>query len=201
MSAAKTPTSTPDLPAHHRTRRATPDIARVWHDRVMSDQAPTPEVPEIVDPPTDAAPEPEEATVSDPAKLIRLGTMIQTLMAEVRGADTDEESRKLLARIHNETVEELGTVLSADLMDELSEFTACCDDDGIPTEAEIRVAQAQLVGWMQGLLQGLQASMAQQQAAAAMQLQRLQQARPQPGQAPPQQPRGPQLPQQAGTYL
>ncbi|MEO0493696.1 MAG: proteasome activator [Actinomycetota bacterium] len=163
----------------------------------MSDEAPTPETPEIIDPtpPT----EPEQATVSDPAKLIRLGTMVQTLMAEVRQADTDEESRRMLARIHRETVEELGTVLSADLMDELSEFTACCDDQGIPTEAEIRVAQAQLVGWMQGLLQGLQASMAQQQAAAAMQLQRLQQGRPQPGAA--QAPRGPGLPEQTGTYL
>ncbi len=167
----------------------------------MSDEAPTPEVPEIIDPPAaDGSQEPEQATVSDPAKLIRLGTMIQTLMAEVREATTDEESRKMLARIHRETVEELGTVLSSDLMDELTEFTACCDEDGIPTEAEIRVAQAQLVGWMQGLLQGLQASMAQQQAAAAMQLQRIQQARQQPGAMGPQG-RDPRLPEQTGTYL
>lgn len=157
----------------------------------MSDAAPPPETPEIV--------EPEQATVSDPAKLIRLGTMVQTLMAEVRQADTDEASRHLLARIHRETVEELSAILSPDLMDELSEFTACCDDEGIPTEAEIRVAQAQLVGWMQGLLQGLQASMAQQQAAAAQQLLRLQRARPQPG--APQPPRGSPLPDQTGTYL
>jgi hypothetical protein len=157
----------------------------------MSDAAPPPETPEIV--------EPEQATVSDPAKLIRLGTMVQTLMAEVRQADTDEASRHLLARIHRETVEELSAILSPDLMDELSEFTACCDDEGIPTEAEIRVAQAQLVGWMQGLLQGLQASMAQQQAAAAQQLLRLQRARPQTG--APQAPRGSPLPDQTGTYL
>jgi hypothetical protein len=157
----------------------------------MNDAAPPPETPEIV--------EPEQATVSDPAKLIRLGTMVQTLMAEVRQADTDEASRHLLARIHRETVEELSAILSPDLMDELSEFTACCDDEGIPTEAEIRVAQAQLVGWMQGLLQGLQASMAQQQAAAAQQLLRLQRARPQPG--APQVPRGSPLPDQTGTYL
>ena len=134
-----------------------------------------------------------QPAISDPAKLIRLGTMVQTLMAEVRQADTDEKSRRLLARIHEETMEELATVLSDDLMDELTEFTDCCDDDGVPSEAEIRIAQAQLVGWLQGLLQGLQASMAQQQAAAAMQLQQLQQAKP----APP----GRQLPQQAGTYL
>ena len=157
----------------------------------MSDAAPPPETPEIV--------EPEQATVSDPAKLIRLGTMVQTLMAEVRQADTDEASRHLLARIHRETVEELSAILSPDLMNELSEFTACCDDEGTPTEAEIRVAQAQLVGWMQGLLQGLQASMTQQEAAAAQQLLRLQRARPQPG--VPQATRGSPLPDQTGTYL
>ena len=151
--------------------------------------SPHPDQPE---PSTDSAPEP---SVSDPAKLIRLGTMIQTLMAEVRGADTDEESRRMLARIHNETMEELETVLSADLMDELTEFAACCDDHGVPSEAEIRVAQAQLVGWLQGLLQGLQASMAQQHAVAAMQLQQLQDNR---GSQPPSRPG---LPQQTGTYL
>ena len=177
-----------------------PFSSLLWHDQVMSDQVSASEVSEIIDPPaTDAAGEPPQATVSDPAKLIRLGTMVQTLMAEVRDASTDEESRQMLARIHRETVEELGTVLSADLMDELTEFTACCDEDGVPTEAELRVAQAQLVGWMQGLLQGLQASMAQQHAAAAMQLQRLQQARQPSG--PVARPRGPGLPEQTGTYL
>jgi hypothetical protein len=122
---------------------------------------------------TDESPAEPQPMISDPAKLIRLGTMLQTLMAEVRGADTDEPSRRLLARIHAETMEELGTILSPDLMAELSEFTKSCDDDGVPTEAEIRVAQAQLVGWLQGLLQGLQASMAAQQAAAAQHLRQL----------------------------
>ncbi|MFT5202340.1 MAG: hypothetical protein ACI9C1_001728 [Candidatus Aldehydirespiratoraceae bacterium] len=147
---------------------------------------------------TDApAPEPD---VTDPAKLIRLGTMLQTLMVEVRTAETDEESRRLLARIHNETMEELSTVISSDLMAELSEFTDCCDDDGVPTEAEIRVAQAQLVGWLQGLLQGLQASMAQQQAAAAHQLQQLSAGRGVPGSSPGERKQAP-LPNQSGTYL
>ena len=80
----------------------------------MSDAAPPPETPEIV--------EPEQATVSDPAKLIRLGTMVHTLMAEVRQGDTDEASRHLLARIHRETVEERSAILSPDLMDELWSF-------------------------------------------------------------------------------
>ena len=146
------------------------------------------------------APTTPEPAVSDPAKLIRLGTMLQTLMVEVRGAETDEESRRLLARIHNETTEELGTILSSDLMDELLEFTGCCDDEGVPTEAEIRVAQAQLVGWLQGLLQGLQASMAAQQAIAAQQLQQLAKGGAAPGPGGPAPKRAP-LPGQTGTYL
>jgi hypothetical protein len=133
--------------------------------------------------------------VSDPAKLIRLGTMLQTLLAEVRTADTDVESRRLLARIHRETMDELGTVLSPELMEELSEFAACCDSDGVPTEAEIRVAQAQLVGWLQGLLQGMQASMIAQQAVAARQLRQL--GAGGPGGATPSRP----MPEQTGTYL
>ena len=147
-------------------------------------------------------PDTAEPMVSDPAKLIRLGTMVQTLMNEIREVPTDEGGRKLLARIHVETMEELGTVLNDELMDELTEFSACCDSDGIPTESEIRVAQAQLVGWLQGLLQGLQASMVAQQAAAARQLQQLQAGRG-PGRAmtPPGQPGAPQLPDMPGTYL
>jgi hypothetical protein len=154
----------------------------------MSDAEPSPPADE-----TDSG----QAMISDPAKLIRLGTMLQTLMAEVREADTDEDSRRLLARIHTETMEELGTVLSDDLMSELSEFTSCCDDEGVPTEAEIRVAQAQLVGWLQGLLQGLQASMAAQQANAAQQLRQLATSRGGPAPSRP----GSGLPDQTGTYL
>jgi hypothetical protein len=154
------------------------------------------------EPEAEPEPEPEpEPMVTDPAKLIRLGTMLQTLMAEVRGADTDEQSRRLLARIHAETMEELGTVLSTDLMAELSEFASCCDDDGVPTAAEIRVAQAQLVGWLQGLLQGLQASMAAQQAAAAQHLRQLGAGRG-PGPGPGMTPVGPPgHPDQGGPYL
>ncbi len=119
---------------------------------------------------TTPAPAAAPNSISDPAKLIRLGTMAQTLMAEVREMPDDEEGRLALARIHRETREELETVLSPDLIEELQEFTACCDDDGVPSAGELRVAQAQLVGWLQGLMQGLQASFAAQQAMAAQQL-------------------------------
>jgi len=157
----------------------------------MSDSAPD------VDPDTTDSSDPQPS-VTDAAKLIRLGTMVQALMDEVRSADTDEQSRMMLARIHNETVEELGKVLSPDLMDELTEFAACCDEQGVPTEAEIRVAQAQLVGWMQGLLQGLQASMVAQQAAAAGQLRELQAVRGAPRM---EDDKTNSLPHQSGTYL
>ncbi len=143
-------------------------------------------------PPSDTEPVP---SVSDPAKLIRLGTMVQALMTEVRSAETDENGRRMLARIHAETMEELGTVLSPDLLAELTEFTDCCGDDGVPTESELRVAQAQLVGWLQGLLQGMQASAMAQQAAAANQMAELQRA----GQGSGHAARG--LPDQTGTYL
>ena len=166
----------------------------------MSD-TPSPDpaaAPPVLLPSDDATAKEDAPAVSDPAKLIRLGTMVQALLAEDRDADTDEESRRLLARIHNETMQELGTVLSTELMDELSEFAACCDSDGVPTEAEIRVAQAQLVGWLQGLLQGLQASMIAQQAMASRQLQQL--GAGGPGR-PPSGPTRQGMPGQTGTYL
>ncbi|MCH7788768.1 MAG: DUF2587 domain-containing protein [Acidobacteria bacterium] len=117
------------------------------------------------------APVPTNA-VSDPAKLIRIGSMVQALTVEVRSASPDEAGRSLLARIHNETMSELAEVLSPDLMDELAEFQSCCESDP-PTESEIRIAQAQLVGWLQGLLQGFQASAVAQQAQAMQQLQQM----------------------------
>jgi hypothetical protein len=145
------------------------------------------------DPPAES---PEPPSVSDPAKLIRLGTMVQALMAEVRSAETDEDGRRMLARIHTETMQELASVLSPDLMDELTEFSACCGDDGVPTESELRIAQAQLVGWLQGLLQGMQASAMAQQASATRHMAELQPAGP--GTQPSG---GAGLPQQAGNYL
>ena len=148
-----------------------------------------------------AVPDTAEPMVSDPAKLIRLGTMVQTLMNEIREVPTDEAGRKLLARIHTETMAELGTVLNDDLMDELTEFADCCDSDGVPSESEIRVAQAQLVGWLQGLLQGLQASMVAQQAAAARQLHELQAVRGPGAKAAADQSGAPAIPDDTGTYL
>jgi hypothetical protein len=112
-----------------------------------------------------AQPQPD---VTDPAKLIRLGTMLQTMLTELSDTEHDDAGVQRLAQIHSETIEELGKILSEDLHEELLEFNDCCGSD-TPTESEMRVAHAQLVGWIQGLLRGMQATataqaqMAQQQ--------------------------------------
>jgi len=131
-----------------------------------------------------------EPDVTDPAKLIRLGTMLQTVLTELQGAGgvTDDGGLQRLAQIHAETVDELSGILSEDLRNELMEFNDCCGVEE-PSAGELRIAHAQLVGWIQGLLRGMQATataqaqMAQQQM-LMMQAQAQQQAIQQ-GQAPP----------------
>ncbi len=150
------------------------------HSPGMSDMTPetaedSPPVPAA--PPGQAAPE-KVNSITDAAKLIRLGTMTQSLMTEAREAPLDAAGRALLAKIHGETMEALEDTMSDDLLDELREFQICLDcekDDELPSEGELRVAQAQLVGWLQGLHQGFQAMAMAQQAAALQQLQQLQQ--------------------------
>ncbi len=123
--------------------------------------------------------EPGQTTaITDAAKLIRLGTMTQSLMTEAREAPLDAAGRSMLAKIHRDTMEALEDTMSDDLLDELREFQICIDceeHDEVPSEGELRVAQAQLVGWLQGLHQGFQAMAMAQQAAALQQLQALQQ--------------------------
>lgn len=134
----------------------------------------------------------EVSAITDAAKLIRLGTMTQSLMTEAREAPLDDAGRALLAKIHAETVEALEDTMSDDLLDELREFQICIDcGDTPPSESELRIAQAQLVGWLQGLHQGFQAMAMAQQAAAMQQLQQLQARAGGPGGQP-------QLPPAAG---
>ena len=140
----------------------------------MSDTPPEAQPPEAA--PVPAEPE-QVAAITDAGKLIRLGTMTQSLMTEARQAPLDAEGRSMLAKIHRDTMEALEDTMSEDLLDELQEFQLRIDgdDDDVPTEGELRVAQAQLVGWLQGLHQGFQAMAMAQQAAALQQLQQLQQ--------------------------
>ena len=153
----------------------------------MSDMTPEP-TPDPASPAPEAAvPAAPEQTnaITDAAKLIRLGTMTQSLMTEAREAPLDAAGRSMLAKIHQDTMEALEDTMSDDLLDELREFQICVDcaeDDEVPSEGELRIAQAQLVGWLQGLHQGFQAMAMAQQAAAIQQLQQLQQGAAQGGQ-------------------
>ncbi len=131
----------------------------------------------------------ETDEVSSPAKVLRIGSMIKALLDEVKAASLDEKSRSRLAEIYETSVRELSEVLSPDLASELKGFSLPFRDGEIPTDAELRIAQAQLVGWLEGLFHGIQATLFAQQMSARSQLEEMRQ-------------RGlPQPPQQTGNYL
>ena len=125
----------------------------------------------------------EEGTVSEPAKVMRIGSMIKQLLEEVRQAPIDERSRSRLREIYEISVRELATSLSPDLRTELESLALPFADGEVPSESELRIAQAQLVGWLEGLFHGIQATLFAQQMAAQAQLQQMRQL-------PPGDPRG-----------
>ena len=145
----------------------------------MSDAASTPvERGELVlpddDPSADGAdrdPRGEEF-IEQPAKVMRVGTMMKSLLDEVRSATLDDASRDRLRDIYETSVSELGSALSPDLRAELGRLALPFSDDPAdpPSAAELRIAQAQLVGWLEGLIQGIQATLFAQQMAAQQQL-------------------------------
>jgi hypothetical protein len=110
--------------------------------------------------------------VDSPAKVMRVGSMIKQLLDEVRNAPLDDSARARMKDIYESSVQELGSALSPDLRDELASFTLPFDQE-TPSDAELRVAQAQLVGWLEGLFHGIQATLFAQQAAAQRQLQQV----------------------------
>tara|TARA_B100000686_G_C16717259_1_gene932817 strand:- start:999 stop:1517 length:519 start_codon:yes stop_codon:yes gene_type:complete len=116
----------------------------------------------------DAAPEGE--FIEQPAKVMRVGSMLRQLLDELREVALDEGSRDRMREIYDSSVKELGSALSPDLSDELNRITLPFGDEETPSEAELRVAQAQLVGWLEGLIQGIQATLFAQQMAAQQQL-------------------------------
>ncbi|HCG56114.1 MULTISPECIES: proteasome activator [Brevibacterium] len=117
--------------------------------------------------------------VSSPAKVMRIGTMVKQLLEEVRRTDLDEKGRERLAKIHRRSIDELEDGLSKDLIDELERLDLPFDtSDGPPTNSELRIAQAQLVGWLEGLFHGIQTAIMAQQAMA-------QQERSEHGRLPP----------------
>ena len=117
------------------------------------------------------APPPSE-TITEPAKLLRIASMVRELLEETRHASLDESGRTRLAEVYQRSVEELGESISEDLRDELAALAPPVGK--VPSESEIRIAQAQLVGWLEGLFHGIQAAMFAQQAAAQAQFQELQ---------------------------
>jgi hypothetical protein len=145
----------------------------------------------------------ERSAITDPGRLMRIAVMLKGLQEEVRSAPTDEAGRERLKVIHERALGQLKNVLSDDLQEELTQL-ALPFDEGLPTESEIRIAQAQLVGWLEGLFQGIQAAIFQQQAMARQQLEQMRQrglpAGGIPGR-PPQQPGQGEGPPSTGQYL
>ena len=115
---------------------------------------------------------PEDA-ISSPAKVLRIGAMTKQLLEEVRRAPLDEAGRSRLREIYETSVQELAEGLSPDLREELDRLAMPFDENAAPSEAELRVAQAQLVGWLEGLFHGIQATLFAQQMAAQAQLEQM----------------------------
>lgn len=179
----------------------------------MSDDEPTPDAtatsvdevihPDLVEPGPgvetidESAEEPSEF-VSEPAKVMRVGSMIKQLLDEVRTTELDEPGRERLRAIYETSIEELGSALSPDLRDELNRLALPFDDEALPSDVELRLAQAQLVGWLEGLFHGIQATLFAQQMAARQQLENMR------GQLPPGAGGGPgggPVEERPGTYL
>ncbi len=123
----------------------------------------------------DTVEEPENETeVLRPTKLIRIASMTRAMLDEVRQAPLDEAGRERLRLIHQRSLDELREVLSNDLLEEFNEIFEPLRQDEVPSESVLRIAQAQLIGWLEGLFHGIQASLWSQQMAAQSQLQEMQ---------------------------
>ena len=166
----------------------------------------TPQAMAVEGPPK---PEVEEAPaksvtdmVEEPAKVMRIGNMIRQLLDEVKSAPLDEASRKRMRRIHTASIKELEDGLAPELIDELERISLPFTDEAIPTDAELRIAQAQLVGWLEGLFHGIQTALFAQQMAARAQLEQMRRALP-PGSMPgtATQPEMPNRDRSSGMYL
>jgi proteasome activator-like protein len=116
--------------------------------------------------------------VEQPAKVMRIGTMIKQLLEEVRAAPLDDASRSKLREIHRTSIRELEDGLAPELREELERLTLPFSEDGIPSDSELRIAQAQLVGWLEGLFHGIQTALFAQQMAARQQLEQMRQLPP-----------------------
>lgn len=125
-----------------------------------------------VDPETGESGDPAKL-VEQPAKVMRVGSMIKQLLEEVRAAPLDEAGRQRLREIHARSIQELEDGLAPELRDELERLSLPFNGDQPPSESELRIAQAQLVGWLEGLFHGIQAALMAQQMAARVQLEQM----------------------------
>jgi hypothetical protein len=116
--------------------------------------------------------------VEQPAKVMRIGSMIKQLLDEVRAAPLDEASRQRLTEIHRRSITELEDGLAPELREELERLSLPFSEGATPSDAELRVAHAQLVGWLEGLFHGIQAALVAQQMAARLQLEQMRSGRP-----------------------
>lgn len=142
----------------------------------MRQESPSPFPPGPVaegQPPTGVVPtgpDDSQGSVEQPGKLLRIAVMVRELLEEVRRQPLDEDARQHLRDIHQKVIAELKTGLSGALADELDRISLPLPANEVPSESEIRIAQAQLLGWLEGLFQGIQAAIATQQLAAQAQL-------------------------------
>ncbi|MFI9449469.1 bacterial proteasome activator family protein [Amycolatopsis sp. NPDC052450] len=116
--------------------------------------------------------------VEEPAKVMRIGTMIKQLLEEVRAAPLDDASRTRVREIHQTSIRELEQALAPELQDELERLVRPFTEDSTPSDAELRIAQAQLVGWLEGLFSGIQTALFAQQMAARVQLEQMRRGLP-----------------------
>ena len=167
----------------------------------MADQTPIlpdPSPTLVVAEPEEQAEEEATESVASPAKVLRIGSMTKELLEEVRRAPLDDAGRARLREIYETSVHELAGGLSGDLKAELARLSSPFSGD-TPSDAELRVAQAQLVGWLEGLFHGIQAAIFSQQMAAQAQLQQM---RGRPGLPPGMpEPGGDNAASRPGTYL
>jgi hypothetical protein len=116
--------------------------------------------------------------VEQPAKVMRIGSMIRQLLEEVKSAPLDDASRNRLKEIHASSIKELESGLAPELVEELERLSLPFTENSTPSDAELRIAQAQLVGWLEGLFHGIQTTLFAQQMAARAQLEQMRRALP-----------------------
>jgi hypothetical protein len=157
-------------------------VASLREDAVMTEQPPQQQPAEapvpgvvVVGQPAQQQPADQRSTesVASPAKVMRIGAMVRQLLEEVRHAPLDEAGRDRMREIYDISVRELSDSLSPDLAEELNRVARPFAGDETPSEAELRVAQAQLVGWLEGLFHGIQATLFAQQMTARNQLEEM----------------------------